>query len=130
MPRFAQASASAFRMSRLDEVASTTLYLLTADLNIAKPSWCFEVMTMYFMPASCASWTHSAGLHLTGLNCAASFSYSVTGSFERFMIHSPSPGDRVPCQSPAGMADNAQGVNIPYLTSRNHSRHFSQAASE
>ena len=51
---------------------------------------------MYFMPASCASCTHSSALNLTGLNCAASFSYSLTGICERFMIHSPRPSERLP----------------------------------
>ena len=55
MPPRAQASASSFRMSRLNGVASTMLYGLALDLNMAKPSWCLDVMTMYFMPASFAS---------------------------------------------------------------------------
>ena len=33
---------------------------LTALSNIENPSWCFEVITMYFMPASFAMRTHSA----------------------------------------------------------------------
>src|SRR5258708_8336846 len=96
MPRFAQASASAFRMSRLDEVASTTLYLLAADLNIAKPSWCFEVMTMYFMPAPCSSWTHSSGLSLQGLTCAATSPHPVTTPFSRFLLTPPLPHHLLP----------------------------------
>jgi hypothetical protein len=88
----------------LKGVASTTLYVLTFDLNSAKPSWCFDVMTMYFMPASFASFTHSSALYFTGLNRDASFSYSRTGTGARNMIHSPRPSVRLPCHSPAGMA--------------------------
>ena len=44
-----------------------------------KPSWCFEVMTMYFIPAFLATSTHSLALNFTGLNRAANFSYSETG---------------------------------------------------
>jgi hypothetical protein len=73
-------------------------------LNIANPSWCFDVMTIYFMPASSASLTQASGSNLTGLNFAASFSYSFIGICERFMIHSPRPSDRLPFHSPAGIA--------------------------
>ena len=59
---------------------------------------------MYFMPASCASWTQASALNLTGLNRAASCSYSLTGICERFIIHSPSPSERLPFHSPAGIA--------------------------
>src|SRR5436190_1283293 len=59
---------------------------------MAKPSWCLEVMTRYFMPASLASCTHSSALNLTGLNCLARSSYSAIGIRARFMIHSPMPG--------------------------------------
>ena len=86
-------------------------------------------MTMYFIPASCASRTQSSALNLTGLNSDASFSYSRTGIFERFMIHSPRPSDRFPCHSPAGMAYRPQWMNRPYFASRNHSRRFSLAGS-
>ena len=71
---------------------------------MAKPSWCLLVMTMYFMPASSAICTHSSALNLTGLNCVASCSYSFTGIFALFMIHSPMPGTGLPFHSPAGMA--------------------------
>jgi len=59
---------------------------------------------MYFMPASFASFTHSSGLYFTGLNRAASFSYSRTGTGVRNMIHSPSPGMARPFHCPAGIA--------------------------
>jgi hypothetical protein len=104
MFRFAQASASSLSTSRLYGVASTMLYLLTFEANIANPSWCLEVMTMYFIPASCASWTQASGSNLTGLSLAASCSYSFTGTCERFMIHSPRPSERFPFHSPAGIA--------------------------
>ena len=32
------------------------------ESNMAKPSWCLEVMTMYFMPAALASATMSCGV--------------------------------------------------------------------
>ena len=79
------------------------LYLLTSDRYIAKPSWCLLVITMYFMPASCAICTHSSALNLTGLNWAARGSYSFTGILPRFMIHSPRPGIGLPFHSPAGI---------------------------
>ena len=80
------------------------LYLLTSESYMAKPSWCLLVITMYFMPASSAIWTHSSALNFTGLNCVASCSYSATGILARFMIHSPMPGMGWPFHSPAGMA--------------------------
>ncbi len=61
-------------------------------------------MTMYFMPASWASWTQASASNFTGLNCEARASYSRTGILARFMIHSPIPGTRAPFHSPAGMA--------------------------
>ena len=91
-------------MSRLNGVASTMLYGLALDLNMAKPSWCFDVMTMYFMPASFASCTHASASNLTGLKREASRSYSLTGTAERSITHSPRPGERLPFHSPAGMA--------------------------
>ena len=70
MPGLAQASASSFIGSRPKGVASTMLYVLAFESNMAKPSWCLAVMTMYFMPASLASRTHSSASNFTGLNCA------------------------------------------------------------
>src|SRR4051812_22942809 len=75
---------------------------------------------MYFIPASCAIFTHSSALNLVGLNWPASCSYSFTGIFERFMIHSPKPVLRSPFHSPAGMAYRPQWMKRPYLASRNH----------
>jgi hypothetical protein len=80
------------------------LYLLTLEPYIAKPSWCFDVMTMYFAPALLATATHSSALNFTGLNCFASCSYSATGIIARFMIHSPIPAIGLPFHSPAGIA--------------------------
>ena len=78
--------------------------MLTFESNSAKPSWCLDVITMYFMPASFASWTQASASNFTGLNCLASCSYSGTGICARFMIHSPMPGMRLPFHSPAGIA--------------------------
>jgi hypothetical protein len=39
------------------------------ESNMAKPSWCLAVMTMYFMPADLASATMSCALKPVGLNC-------------------------------------------------------------
>ena len=59
---------------------------------------------MYFMPASFASCAHASASNFTGLNFSASCSYSSTGIFARFMIHSPMPGICWPFHSPAGIA--------------------------
>ena len=42
------------------------------ESHSAKPSWCLLVMTTYFIPASRASFAHSAGSYSVGLNCCAS----------------------------------------------------------
>jgi hypothetical protein len=39
---------------------------------MAKPSWCFEVMTKYPMPAFLALAIHSSALNSVGLNGSAS----------------------------------------------------------
>ena len=91
-------------MSRLKGVASTTFHGLAFEPNSAKPSWCFEVITMYLMPASCASRTHASASNLTGFHCLARPSYSGTGIRARYMIHSPIPGTAWPFHSPAGIA--------------------------
>ena len=57
------------------------------ESNMAKPSWCLEVMTMYFMPASLAVRTHSSALNFTGLNSLAYSRYSATGILPR--VHDP-----------------------------------------
>src|SRR6266508_1097496 len=84
---------------------------------------------MYFIPASFASFTHSSALNFTGLKRDASCSYSLTGTRERSITHSPSPGERLPFHSPAGIAYNPQWMKRPYLASRNHSSRFSRAGS-
>src|SRR4051794_28730201 len=87
---------------------------------MANPSWCFDVITMYFIPASCAICTHSSALNFTGLNCLASCSYSETGILARFIIHSPRPAIFSPFHSPAGTAYRPQWMKRPNLASRNH----------
>ena len=71
MPYFRQAAASSFSGSRPNGDAFTMFQSEAFESNMAKPSWCFEVMTMYFMPASLAVRTHSSALNLTGLNSLA-----------------------------------------------------------
>ena len=39
------------------------------ESNITKPSWCFVVKTMYFIPASLAILAHWSALNFTGLKC-------------------------------------------------------------
>ena len=56
------------------------------------------------MPASWATRTQASASNFTGLNRAASCSYSRTGIWARFMIHSPMPATGRPFHSPAGMA--------------------------
>ena len=104
MPAFAHAAASSFRTSRLKGVASTTFHGLAFEPKRAKPSWCFEVMTMYFMPASWARRTQASASNRTGFHCFARPSYSRTGIRARYMIHSPIPGTGFPFHSPAGIA--------------------------
>ena len=75
---------------------------------------------MYFCPASLAMRPIARHRISTGLNCFASCSYSATGIFARFMIHSPMPGICLPFHSPAGIAYRPQWMNIPKRASRNH----------
>src|SRR5262245_21467004 len=84
---------------------------------------------MYFMPASFASFTHSSALNLTGLKRVVRRSYSLTGTRDRNLTHEPRPGDRLPFHCPAGTAYSPQWMNMPYFTSRNHSRRCSLAGS-
>ena len=63
------------------------LYLLTFEPNMANPSWCLAVITMYFIPAFLATATHASASNFTGLNCFASCSYSSTGDLGA--IHDP-----------------------------------------
>src|SRR5258708_4549527 len=77
---------------------------LALDPNIANPSWCLDVITMYFMPEFLAIATHSSALNFTGSNRGASCSYSRTGILAWFMIHSPRPGTGCPFHWPAGTA--------------------------
>jgi len=49
------------------------------ESNMAKPSWCLAVMTMYFIPAALARATISRALKLVGLNWRARALYSATG---------------------------------------------------
>src|SRR5262245_29172747 len=86
-------------------------------------------MTMYFIPASFAIRTQASASNFTGLNCAVSFEYSVTGIFARFMIHSPMPGMVCPFHCPAGIAYSPQWMNRPYFASRNQASRASRAGS-
>ena len=63
------------------------LYAAPCESNMAKPSWCLEVMTMYFMPASLAVRTHSSALNLTGLNSLAKC--AVFGDGDLAVVHDP-----------------------------------------
>jgi hypothetical protein len=72
IPAFPQASASSLSGSRLNGVAATMLKGSDVESNIANPSWCFAVMTMYFMPACFASATQASASNFVGLNCAGS----------------------------------------------------------
>ena len=66
---------------------------LAAVSNIAKPSWCLDVMMMYFIPASLASCTMASASNPEGLNDAARDMYSLYGmsAWAEFMIHSALP---------------------------------------
>ncbi len=130
MPRFWHAVDSSLRMSRLNGVASTTSHVVTFESNSANPSWCLDVITMYFMPASCAICTQASGSNFTGFHCFASCSYSATGIRARFMIHSPMPGTYRPFHSPAGMAYRPQWMKRPNLASRNQASRACFAAGE
>ena len=96
MPCRWQAAASSCMGSRWKGVASTMLYLLALELNMAKPSWCLAVITMYFMPGILGDRHPLVGVEPHGLNSRRSFSYSATGILAWFMIHSPMPGTSLP----------------------------------
>ena len=71
-------------------------YFDTFESNSAKPSWCLDVMMMYFMPASAAVRTQASASYFTGLNARTNCSYSLTGTCARLMIHSPMSATRSP----------------------------------
>src|SRR3982751_1320687 len=77
-------------------------------------------MTMYFIPASFAIFTHASGLYFTGLNSFANAWYSATGIFPRFMIHSPMRLIWWPLYVPAGTAYTPQWMKSPKRASRHH----------
>src|SRR5439155_25436837 len=58
-----------------------------------------------------------------------SWSYSVTGTRERNVTHSPRPGDRLPLHSPAGIAYSPHWMKRRYLASRSRSSRVSRAGS-
>jgi putative effector of murein hydrolase LrgA (UPF0299 family) len=76
--------------------------------NIEKPnpSLFLEVITMYFIPAFLAIFTHCSASNEVGLNSAAYFSYSAMGMLAVFIIHSA--WFLSPLYSPAGTAYNPQ----------------------
>ena len=86
-----QAAASSPMISRPKGVAFTTLKSLHGESNIAKPSWCFDPITMYFIPARRAAATHSFASNCTGLNRFASSRISATGILLFNWINSPKP---------------------------------------
>ena len=88
MPVSRQASATSSITSRPKGVASTTLYFDTLERKSAKPSWCFDVMTKYFIPASRARFIQSLGSNRTGLNALASAAYSFIGMRSPHCSHS------------------------------------------
>src|SRR5437588_8775411 len=91
MPCFLQAAASSLSGSRPNGDAFMMFQSEAWESNMANPSWCFEVMMMYFMPACFARRTHSSALYFMGLNSLANWRYSATGILPLFMIHSPMP---------------------------------------
>ena len=67
MPASLQAAASSLSGSRGKGV-DFRHQSVNCERYMPKPSWCLLVMTMYFMPASLAIFTHSAASNFTGLN--------------------------------------------------------------
>ena len=57
--------------SRLKGVPATMLKSFAFESYMAKPSWCLEVMTMYFMPADLARATMSWAEKPVGLKSLA-----------------------------------------------------------
>ena len=70
MPAFLQAAASSFIGSRLNGVDMMPQSVSFVS-NMAKPSWCLLVMTMYFMPASLAIAHPLLGVELDGIELVA-----------------------------------------------------------
>lgn len=56
--------------------------------HIAYPSWCLDVITMYFCPAFFAAVTIAFASKADGLNCRAAASYSAMGMPQERLIHS------------------------------------------
>ena len=94
MLRLAQAAASSPTTSRSKGEDSQMLNLLTLERNMAKPSWCFAVKTMYFAPQLAASCTQaSASRELTAVRrCASAASSALRVEAEpscRFQYQTP-----------------------------------------
>ena len=87
MPCLRHSSASSLRGSRLKGVAATMLKGFALESNMAKPSWCLAVMTMYFMPADLARATMSCALKPVGLNCGGEG--LVVGDGDGGVVHDP-----------------------------------------
>ena len=66
MPCLRHSSASSRSGSRWNGVACDDVEGFAFESNMAKPSWCLAVMTMYFMPADFASATMSCALNAWG----------------------------------------------------------------
>jgi len=79
-------------------MTSKSVYL---ESNRQKPSWCLEVMTMYFIPAPAAARTHASASNFVGLNWVRNLSYSSSGICALFRIHSACLV--LPFHSPAGI---------------------------
>ena len=79
--------ASALIASRVIGRRVDDVVLDTFESKFAKPSWCLDVIMMYFIPASFAVLTQASASNCTGLNCLASCAYSATGI--RARAHDP-----------------------------------------
>ena len=77
-------------------VALVIVQSFTLESNIANPSWCFVVITMYLIPADFAALTNLAASNFSAVKSGANFRYSFTGIFPRDMIHSPLPATGFP----------------------------------
>ena len=115
MPCLRQAAASSLSGSRWNGVASTILKGLAAVWNIAKPSWCFAVMTMYRMPAFLAASTHFSASYLAGLKSLAMAAYSAIGACAPHISHSAQPLTLppLPFHTPPAWAYSPKWMNMP-----------------
>ena len=89
IPYLWQASASSFRISLLNGVASMMSKSEYFVSNIEKPSWWRDVKVIYFTPASLKAFTHSSASNRLGEKPRDALPYSVPFALSIHAVYAP-----------------------------------------